>query len=300
MTSQNRTIVICGASGKQAGAVLKSLLKSRDWNIVALSRDPDGARAAALKHRGVELRRADLQDRATLNQAFAGVYGVYGVTTPMTPKGKLDTRMEREQGINIADACVANHVEPLVMSTVLNISKDQEAIPYVGSKQEIEKYVIAQGIPYTFLRPASFMDEIGGEFLPVKNGVVTGQADDDAKIPYIACQDIGEFARLAFADPGTFIGQKLNLAGDFISGVELAQVLSRVSNGRAFMHKAPPMWLMWNVAREWISLRKQFESWGRAPYPETLLQPLEDSRRLLPDILSFEQYLRATGFGASR
>jgi uncharacterized protein YbjT (DUF2867 family) len=69
MTSQNRTIVICGASGKQAGAVLKSLLKSREWNIVALSRDPDGARAVALKQRGVEVRRADLQDRATLNQA---------------------------------------------------------------------------------------------------------------------------------------------------------------------------------------------------------------------------------------
>lgn len=58
-------------------------------------------------------------------------------------------------------------------------------------------------LPFTFLRPASFMDEIGGEYLPVKRGVITGQADGDVKVPYVACRDIGAFARLAFEDPDT-------------------------------------------------------------------------------------------------
>lgn len=295
MNSPEQTIVVCGATGKQGGAVLNSLLRSGEWRVIALSRDPDSKQATAIKKRGVEVRRADLQDRAALTAAFAGAYGVYGVTTPMTPKGKLDIEMEREQGVNIADACLANDVQHLVLSTVLYINDDQQSVPYVRSKQVIEQYVMERGIPYTFLCPASFMDEIGGEFLPVKHGVITGQADDDAKVPYIACQDIGEFARLAFADPDTYVGRKLNLVADFISGDELAAVLSRVC-GRPFRHKAPPIWLMWIFAREWITLRKQFEAWGRAPHPAVMLQAIEESRRLLPEMLTFEQYLRETGF----
>jgi hypothetical protein len=102
------------------------------------------------------------------------------------------------------------------------------------------------------------------------------------KIPYVACEDIGEFAKLAFENPNDFRGRKLNLIGDFISGDELAAVLSRVSSDRPIRHKAPPIWLMWIFAREWIALRKQFESWGRPPYPEAMLQGIEESRRLHP------------------
>jgi uncharacterized protein YbjT (DUF2867 family) len=214
----------------------------------------------------------------------------------MTPKGKLDMDKEREQGINIAEACAETGIAHLVMSTVLYISDDQLAVPYVRSKRDIERHVIERGIPYTFLRPASFMDEIGGEFLPVKNGVITGQAVNEAKVPYVACRDIGEFACLAFSDPERYIGKKLNLIGDFLSGDELAAVLSRVT-GRSFKHKAPPMWLMWIFAREWITLRKQFESWGRPPHPSATLSALDESRRLRPNNLTFEGYLRATDFG---
>lgn len=293
MSTDKKTIVICGATGKQGGAVLNSLLASQQWRLVALTRNPDGKQAQAIKSRGVAVRRADLEDKASLIQAFAGAYAVYGVTTPLTPKGKIDTQMEWRQGRNIADACVENNVQHLVLSTVLYINEAQKAVPYVNSKQEIERYVAQNNIPYTFIRPASFMDEIGGEFLPLKNGVLTGQADGDAKVPYVACRDIGELAACAFADPQKFIGKKFNLVGDFISGDELTEVLSRVSGGKQFKHKAPPMLLMWLFAREWISLRKQFESWGRPPHPETMLQAISESRELLPHLSSFEQFLRS-------
>lgn len=298
MTSQDRTIAICGATGKQGGSVLESLQKSGKWKLIALSRDPNGNAASAIRERGIEVRKADLQDRTSLVDAFSGAYGVYGVTTMLSSKGKLDMDMEREQGVNIAEASVENRVDHLVLSTIPSIG-DHVLVPYIRSKLDIEEYVRGRGIPYTFLGPGSFMDEIGGEYLPVKKGVISGQAEDDVKIPYIACEDIGEFAKLAFEDPETFRGRKLNLIGDFISGKELAEVLSRVSGGAPVRHKAPPMWLMWIFAREWISLRKQFESWGRPPYPEAMIQGIEESRRLHPGILSFEEYLRKSGFRAS-
>ncbi|MCW5982804.1 MAG: NmrA family NAD(P)-binding protein [Bryobacteraceae bacterium] len=243
------------------------------------------------------MRYADLDDADSMAEAFSGEYGVYGVTTMLKPTGKLDMEMERRQGRNIADACVANFVEHLVLSTIPYFGDGPALVPYIRSKLDIEAYVVEKAVPYTFLGPGSFMDEIGGEYLPVKKRVLTGQAADDVKIPYVACRDIGEFARLAFARPSAFIGRKLTLIGDFISGEELAQVLSRVSGGKPFRHKAPPIWLLWIFAREWITLRKQFESWGRPPHPQALLDAIVECHRLLPDILSFEGYLRTPEFG---
>jgi uncharacterized protein YbjT (DUF2867 family) len=138
----------------------------------------------------------------------------------------------------------------------------------------------------------------GGPFLPVKRGALTGQADGDAKIPYVACTDIGAFAALAFADPERFVDRKLNLLGDFTSGDNLAATLTRVG-GRPVRHKVPPVWLMRIFAREWITLRRMFEGWGRPPHPQVMLDALAECRSLRPDMLDFERYVRTTGWAPS-
>jgi uncharacterized protein YbjT (DUF2867 family) len=300
MTQSRKTIVICGATGKQGGAVLEALAASDgDWKLIALSRDTGSDKARALSEQGVELRTADLQDAASLIKAFEGAYGVYGVTTPLTPGGKIDTGMEFEQGKNIVDACLANNIRHLVLSTVLYVQEGVErSLQYISKKIELEKLIERRNLPCTVLRPGSFMDEIGGEYLPVKKGVLTGQADGDALLPYIAARDIGKAAARAFSEPESYYGKKFNLVGDFISGDALAEVLSRVT-GIAHRHKAPPMLLMYLFAREWIPLRRHFEKWGRPPHPEALLSALRETRELVPDALTFERYLRSVSWSAS-
>ena len=182
-----------------------------------------------------------------------------------------------------------------VLSTVLYISEEQLSIPYVRSKQDIENYVIKNNIPYTFLRPSSFIDEIGGPYLPIKKRTVTGMAEGDAKVPYIACQDIGIFAKMAFEDPEKYVNQKINLIGDFLSGDELAQLLSKMTNGKVNKHKAPPKWLMKIFAKEWIPLRIFFEKCGRPPYPEKMMTAIINCRKHHPKILSFERFLELHG-----
>jgi uncharacterized protein YbjT (DUF2867 family) len=297
MNDQRPTIAVCGATGQQGGAVLRHLEAQDRWNLRALSRNPDGDAARRIRERGIEVVRADLVDGDSLRAAFNGAAGVYGVTTPMSAKGKLDVELEMRQGRAIVDACADTGVGHLVLSTVLHID-DNVTVPYLKTKREIERYVIERGIPHTFLCPASFMDELGGEFLPVKRGVLAGQADGDAKIPYVACSDIGAFAALAFADPDRFAGRKLNLLGDFISGDDLAATLTRVG-GRPTRHKVPPVWLMRIFAREWITLRRLFEGWGRPPHPVVMLDALAECRSLRPDTLDFERFVRITGWTPS-
>jgi uncharacterized protein YbjT (DUF2867 family) len=216
---------------------------------------------------------------------------------PLSPKGKLDTEYEWLQGQNIVDACVANNIQHLVLSTVMYVEEGQEnTLTYIKRKIDIENLVKAKNVPYTFLCPGSFMDDFGGEYMPVKKNVITGMAANDAKLPHIACRDIGKMAALAFEKPEEFIGKQLNLIGDFISGRELAAVASKLSNGKTYKHKPTPIWLMRIFAREWIPLRRHFERWGQAPYPPEMLRAVEHTRAILPEALTFEQFLKWKGW----
>jgi uncharacterized protein YbjT (DUF2867 family) len=293
VTIGKRTLVVCGATGKQGGAVLDSLAADGRW-IWSPSRAVPMARAPKLSgHEVWRSVRPTSMTAGLLIAAFAGADSAYGLSTPETADGKVDSDLDRRQGINVAEAALAAGVDHLVMSTVLYVEDGQEkSLDYIRPKFETETYVAQKGIPHTFIRPASFMDEIGGEFLPARKGVIIGQADNDTKIPYAACRDIGRLAALAFADPARFLGRRVNLIGDFLSGDELTRV-----TGRPHRHKAPPIAAMWVIAREWIPLRRHFERWGRPPHPPALMEWIEESKRLLPDILSFEAYLRTIGFG---
>jgi uncharacterized protein YbjT (DUF2867 family) len=153
MNDQRPTIAVCGATGQQGGAVLRHLEAQDRWNLRALSRNPDGDAARRIRERGIEVVRADLVDGDSLRAAFNGAAGVYGVTTPMSAKGKLDVELEMRQGRAIVDACADTGVGHLVLSTVLHID-DNVTVPYLKTKREIERYVIERGIPHTFLCPA--------------------------------------------------------------------------------------------------------------------------------------------------
>ena len=72
--SNDRTILITGATGNQGGADPQALQGSR-FSLRGLTRKP----AAALARHGVDVIKGDLDDEATLRRALAGVWGVFGV-----------------------------------------------------------------------------------------------------------------------------------------------------------------------------------------------------------------------------
>jgi uncharacterized protein YbjT (DUF2867 family) len=195
MENTKKTIVVCGATGKQGGAVINALLESGKWNIIAISRDVNGEKVAAIKMKNIPVIKADLMDKESLVKAFKGAYGVYGMTMPLSIKGKIETELDYEQGKNIVEACLANQIQHLVLSTVMYVEEDQEnTLSYIKRKVDVENIVKKNNIPFTFLCPGSFMDDFGGEYLPVKKNKITGMAANDVKVPHIASRDIGRVA----------------------------------------------------------------------------------------------------------
>src|SRR5689334_5124180 len=79
--SQKLAVVVTGGTGKQGGAVVKSLLE-RGHEVRAVTRSTDSAKARELANAGVTLVRASLEDTATLTKAFEGATSLFAMTTP--------------------------------------------------------------------------------------------------------------------------------------------------------------------------------------------------------------------------
>ena len=101
MSNSDKLIVVTGATGQQGGATAKHLLK-QGWRVRALTRDPQGAAAQALAFAGAEVVAGNMDDRASLDQAFAGAYGVFSVQNFWLPD--VGAAGEVRQGKIVADA----------------------------------------------------------------------------------------------------------------------------------------------------------------------------------------------------
>ena len=113
MTSnESRPIVVCGATGRQGGAVARHLL-ANGWTVRALTRNPEQPRARALTDLGAEVVRADLADPPTLDAAFERAYGVFSVQNAMIS----GLEGEVEQGCNVAAAAKAAGTRHLVYAS---------------------------------------------------------------------------------------------------------------------------------------------------------------------------------------
>ncbi len=295
---ERKLVVVCGAAGNQGGAVVQSMLKTNRWNVVGLTRDPEGTKAKSLRDKGIILKKADLRDKGSLISAFEGAHSVYGVTQPFSADyKKSDPKGEVDQGRNIVDACVQTGVSHLVLSTVFGRTTQSTGVYHLDSKSQIVEYLKKTKVPYTILKPASFMDNVGTSFFPVKKGYVRGFTDKDVKIPYVATKDIGEFAALFFEQPSLYHKTEMNLMADLVSGEDLAKILSKIRNGEPFKYKAIPRLIMRFFAKEFYEMRVSFEKVGRPPYPEEYADALRTCKEIRPEMLTMEEYLLSRGFG---
>lgn len=292
-----KKIVVCGATGSQGGAVVDSLLRQGGYKVLAFSRQISGPASQALQKRGVEVVEGDLLDGHFLQHLFSEVDGVFGVTQPWSADYKTcDVEAELKQGRNIIDACRANQVPHLVLSSVINLTGQPTGMPHADSKLELESYCRHSSVPYTILQLASFLDNIGKTFFPIQSFTIRGFVDRDAKVGYIACRDIGEIAARAFQQPERYQGRAVRLIADLISGADLVECLRHLT-GRHRWYWAPPHWMMWLLAHEFALMRQVMEEYGRPPKIQLAEEMVAECRAEFPDLWTLEDYLRAQGYG---
>ncbi|MCY1141446.1 NmrA/HSCARG family protein [Actinoplanes sp. Pm04-4] len=236
----SKLILVTGATGLQGGAVVDALLAD-SAPVRALVRNPASPAALQLAARGVELAHGDFDDADSLHAATADVWGVFSMQNPSTNDAP---EAELRAGRNLIDAAHAAGVTTFVQTSVARAG-DQQSFAgwhdgrwdeiYWNAKSGVIDMVRAANFPfYTILKPALMM----ANFLPprsqwiwpsLQRSIIETAVKADTTLDLIDAIDIGRFAAAAFADPRRFNGQEIDLAGDALTPVEIAAILSEAT-----------------------------------------------------------------------
>jgi uncharacterized protein YbjT (DUF2867 family) len=229
MSTTGRTIAVLGATGRQGRQVVGHLLQD-GWNVRALTRDPQSAKAAELARRGARVVRADLEDPSSLDAAFAGADGVYSVQLPRPGAIEVEIR----QGLHVGRAAAAAGVGHVVYGSA-GLDDEKRGIEQWDAKIEIARGFRELGLPLTVLRPMAFMELMTDPaYFPQSSTWYTMPRllGDDYRVAWISVQDIGAIAAKAFASPERFVGRDLNLVSDVKSIAECRQIYRDVRGRR--------------------------------------------------------------------
>lgn len=242
-----KTILVFGATGQQGGSVATAL-RSNGWQVKALVRDPSTDKAKALAAQGIELVRGDLADIPSIQAAMAGVYGVFSVQ-PSSGQGASGVTDEDEvrYGTAIADIAVASGIEHLVYSTANAAGATKTGMGHFDAKSEIEAYIRSLNIVSTIIRPSAFMEILTLPGMGLDRGELTFFMQPDRSMQFIAVEDIGKIAAGIFANPTQFGAQTMEIAGDSVTGTELAAKFSQTAERLITYHRFPDSLLEQNA-----------------------------------------------------
>lgn len=238
ITLANQPILVLGATGQQGGAVAHELL-SRGHEVWALTRSPASAAAQTLAGRGARLIEGDLDDAESIRSAMAGAAAVFSVHTFRGPEGAAG---DASRGKRVAEAAAVAGVGHLVYSSVDGAER-HSGVPHFESKWQVEQHLRMLGVPSTVLRLTTFMDNFATVQQPqIVDGelVVRIALRPTTPMQMVATADIGVFAADAFERPEQHVGKAIALAGDELTGPQIAQVF-REALGRPARFEQQPM-----------------------------------------------------------
>jgi uncharacterized protein YbjT (DUF2867 family) len=292
MATKRETVLVLGATGQQGGATARALVKD-GWRVRALVRDPAGAKAQALETMGVELVRGDMGDRASLDRAVAGAYGVFSIqpSSPQLSYGVTDDD-EVRFGTSIADAAKAAGVEHFVYTSVLGL-RPGTGVGHFESKWRIEEHVRASGLRATIVRPGTFMELLLVPSFGLSPRELQFFVHPDQPMQFIAGEDIGVLAARVFADPRTYVGTTLEMAGDSVTGNALVEKINRATGTSITYSRFPPEVL--ETSPMLRNLVKLFDDGTLAERAD-----IAALRRLAPGLLTFDAWLERGGAAAIR
>ncbi|XP_002162807.2 nmrA-like family domain-containing protein 1 [Hydra vulgaris] len=227
----SKVIAVFGATGKQGGSVIRSLVKTNLYNLKAITRNSKSEKAKELSNlKNVVVVEADLDNNDSLDSVLEGCYGVFLVTdfTAHFVKNK-----EIDQGVNLINKAIQNNVKHVVFSGLENVeSQINEPCLHFDYKAAVEDYGIKQEdkIYFTSLRLPMYYQEVVSSVLNKAFGnqfLLNIPMDADKKVYIMNVEDIGNCVASVLADPQQYKSQKIGLCGDYLKISDLLMLLNQ-------------------------------------------------------------------------
>jgi uncharacterized protein YbjT (DUF2867 family) len=218
--ADERIVLITGATGRQGGAVARSLA-GKGFRLRALTRKPSGDAAKALGGIGTDVVQGDLDDPESLRRALSGVWGVFAVQNTW----EAGVEKEEEQGKRLANIAKDAGVRHFVYSSVGSAHRNT-GIPHFDNKWRIEQTIRSLAFPsHVILRPVFFMENLTSPWFLNGDTLYSGMKPE-TELQMIAVADIGRHAARAFTEAAKLNRREIDLAGDALTIPQAAATLA--------------------------------------------------------------------------
>jgi uncharacterized protein YbjT (DUF2867 family) len=220
MVTNQRTILVTGATGQQGGSLARLLLQKKH-KVYALTRNAQSSSAQDLRNRGANIMKGDLDDSDSLEHAVKDVESVFLMGTPFEDGAEGEIR----RGKLMTDIAKKNGIQHLVYSSVANADKNT-GIPHFESKYKVEQHIKNLGIPHTIIGPTFFMENLLGPGL--EQGQLALPLSPSTTLQQSALQNIAEFSALVLERRKPFLGKRIDIASDEVTGEQATNILSNM------------------------------------------------------------------------
>ena len=307
--SQTKIIAVTGATGAQGGGLIQAILAHPQggFSARAITRDPGAEKAKALAALGVEVVQADLDDEASLANAFAGAYGAYCVTNFWE---HFSPAKENVQAANLAAAAKTAGVAHVIWSTLEDVRRwvplsddhmptlmGHYKVPHFDGKGESNHFFTDAGVPTTFLYASFYWDNLinfGMGPKPDEDGrLAITFPIADAKLAGIAAVDIGGCAYGIFAAGSELIGKSVGIAGGHLTGNDMASSLSKALGKEVHNNAVSPAVYRTFGFPGAEDLGNMFQFNVEFADEYNAARDVGATRRLNPDLHTFDSWLEA-------
>lgn len=307
-TLQNKPLItITGVLGKQGYSAAHTLLQSGLYRVRGITRRIDSPQACALIEMGAELISLPL-DAGYQNEyarAFFGSDAVFMMTPGIAPP----QTHEFELGKQLADAALEAGVKHLVFSSLENVDKitgGKKFAPHFTDKARVEEYIRTLPIKSTFIYMAFFYTNLMEFYTPYQHGdtiVFPIYLPEDFRALFVdPLTATGPAVLEILSDPDRYSGKSLPVIGDVISPGEMVDTFMRVTGKKAvyssafsredFLRHFPEFGANELLLQETLGMVEYAVEYGYFSKDHDWLW----SRRVTPNSLTWEQFLRSTGW----
>jgi uncharacterized protein YbjT (DUF2867 family) len=305
LVTAQKVIAVVGATGAQGGGLARAILADAggEFAVRALTRNPSSDAARQLAALGAEVVQADISDAASVTKAFDGAYGAYLVTNFWE---HMSPQQEKRDAATMAAAAKTTGLSHVVWSTLddtrEHIPLDDDRmptlmgsykVPHFDAKAEANQFFTDAGVPTTFLQTTFYWETLLGPMAPRRGEdgrLVLALAMGDSPLAGIAVEDIGRTAYGIFKRGRALVGQTVSVAGEHLTGTQLAEQLS-VALGEEVVYAPVPF----DVLRAQpipaaVELGNMFQFYAEVPQFNAV-RDLDAVRELNPQLQTFQQWL---------
>jgi uncharacterized protein YbjT (DUF2867 family) len=249
-------ITIFGATGAQGGGLARNILARNkpDYRVRAVTRKPDSDAARELAQLGAEVAVADLDDPQSVRSAMRGAHGVYCVTNFWE---HFSPEKELKQAETLAEAAQREGVAHVIWSTLEDTRRFLPAdgkrmpvlmgtynVPHFDAKGEANRFFTERSLPVTLLHTSFYWENLIHSGMGPQRGpdgkLVFVLPMADKPLPGIAVADIGACAAGVFRSGASLIGKSIGIAGEHLTGSEMASALARALHEEVGYVAMPP------------------------------------------------------------